>query len=64
MGANLCKPSCMHTNQGTIIKISSNCFTKPVKIYIGDDDTGLEQLNALLTQIRDRKLSRSASVNK
>ena len=61
MGGNLCKPTCMHTNQGTVLKINSSCFDKPIKIYITDDDQGLEQLHTLVNTLKEQKLLRTQS---
>lgn len=53
---NLCMPSCVKNNQGTIISIRSACFSRPIKIIIDDeDDDMLEHLDGILTEIKRKK---------
>ena len=50
------QPSCMKTNEGTIISVRSRCFEKPIKIFISDDDDdALEHIEKILGYVRDKK---------
>lgn len=56
MGANLCKPRCVETNQGTVISIRSKCFEKPIKIMISEDDEdSICKLESVLSSIKKRQ---------
>lgn len=67
---NVCQPSCVKNNEGTVLNIKSSCFEKPLKIVIDDeDDDMLEHLQGIIetihrkkTIIKDKRLSLSNSV--
>lgn len=53
---NICRPKCVHNNNGTVLSIKSNCFSKPIKIYISDDDDEtLEKVQELIREIERKK---------
>ncbi len=49
-------PSCLKSNEGTVISIRSKCFTKPIKIVINDTDDkdAIKRIEEVLNVIQDK----------
>lgn len=57
-----CKPSCIHSDEGTQIKIKSSCFDHTIILNIDDND--IENLNTLEDFVNKIKVKKHNSINK